>query len=56
MHSFRNSLRDRLRAVECSTEVVDAIGGWQVTTVGQEYGDGYPLEVLLAWLMKIKLG
>ena len=30
-------------------------GGWQVATVGQRYGDGYPLDVLLAWLMKIKL-
>ena len=55
IHSFRHSLRDRLRAVECPTEVVDAIGGWQVATVGQRYGDGYPLDVLLAWLMKIKL-
>lgn len=55
IHSFRHSLRDRLRAVECPTEVVDAIGGWQVATAGQRYGDGYPLDVLLAWLMKIKL-
>ena len=55
MHSLRRSLRDRLRAVECPTEVVDAIGGWQVATVGQGYGDSYPLEVLLVWLMKIKL-
>ena len=55
IHSFRHSLRDRLRAVECPTEVVDAIGGWQVATVGQRYGDGYPMDVLLAWLMKIKL-
>ena len=55
IHSFRHSLRDRLRAVECPTEVVDAIGGWQVATVGQRYGDGYQLDVLLAWLMKIKL-
>ena len=35
IHSFRNSLRDRLRAVECPTEIVDAIGGWQVASVGQ---------------------
>ena len=55
IHSFRHSLRERLRAVECPTEVVDAIGGWQVATVGQRYGDGYQLDVLLAWLMKIKL-
>ena len=55
IHSFRHSLRDRLRAVECPTEVVDAIGGWQVASVGQRYGNGYPLKVLMTWLTKIEL-
>jgi len=55
MHSFRLCLLDRLRLVECPTEVVDVIRGWQVATLGQRYGDGYQLEMLLAWLMKIKL-
>ena len=27
IHSFRHSIRDRLRAVECSPDVADAIGG-----------------------------
>ena len=52
IHSFRHSLRDRLRAVECPTEVVDAIGGWQVVLVGQRYENGYPLKVLMTWLTK----
>ena len=55
IHSFRHSLRDRLRAVECPTEVVDAIGGWQVASIGQRYGNGYPLKVLMTWLTKIGL-
>ena len=55
IHGFRHSLRDRLRAVECPTEVVDSIGGWQVGTVGKRYGNGYPLEVLMKWLIKIEL-
>ncbi len=55
IHSFRHSLRDRLRAVECPTEIVDAIGGWQVASVGQRYGNGYPLKVLMTWLTKIEL-
>ena len=38
-------MRDRLRAVECPTEIVDQIGGWVVASVGQGYGQGYPLEV-----------
>ena len=27
MHSFRHSMRDRLRAVSCPSEMVDQIGG-----------------------------
>ena len=53
IHSFRHSLRDRLRAVECPSDIVDAIGGWATTSVGQSYGNGYPLEVLERWLKKI---
>ena len=38
IHSFRHSLRDRLRAVECPSDVVDAIGGWTTEGIGQRYG------------------
>ena len=27
IHSFRHSMRDRLRAVECPSDIIDAIGG-----------------------------
>ncbi|WP_116084769.1 DUF6538 domain-containing protein [Tropicimonas sp. IMCC34011] len=50
MHSFRHSMRDRLRAVECPSDIVDQIGGWQTEGVGHGYGRGYPLEVLAKWL------
>ena len=53
VHSFRHSLRDRLRAVECPSDIVDAIGGWKTSGVGHGYGNGYPLEVLERWMMKI---
>jgi len=53
IHSFRHSLRDRLRAVECSSEIIDSLGGWQTAGVGQGYGDGYPLKILHHWLAKI---
>ena len=46
IHSFRHSLRDRLRAVECPSDIVDAIGGWKTSGIGHGYGNGYPLEVL----------
>ena len=53
IHSFRHSLRDRLRAVECPSDIADAIGGWKTAGVGHGYGDGYPLEVLERWITKI---
>jgi integrase len=53
IHSFRHSLRDRLRAVECPSDIVDAIGGWKTSGVGQGYGNGYPLDVLNRWMNKI---
>ena len=53
IHSFRHSLRDRLRAVECPSDIVDAIGGWKTSGVGHGYGNGYPLEVLENWMKRI---
>ena len=53
IHSFRHSLRDRLRAVECPSDIVDAIGGWKTSGVGHGYGNGYPLEVLEKWMDKL---
>ena len=53
IHSFRHSMRDRLRAVECPTDIVDSIGGWSKASIGESYGKGYPLEVLYKWLKKI---
>lgn len=53
MHSFRHSMRDRLRAVECPTDIVDQIGGWTTKGVGQGYGIGYPLTILYQWMEKV---
>ena len=52
MHSFRHSMRDRLRAVECPSDIVDQIGGWVTAGVGHGYGNGYPLKVLHQWINK----
>jgi integrase len=53
IHSFRHSLRDRLRAVECPSDIVDRLGGWTTEGVGQGYGSGYPLSVLTKWMALI---
>ena len=52
MHSFRHSMRDRLRSVQCPSDIADQIGGWTTSGVGQGYGSGYPLEVLHQWVEK----
>ena len=44
IHSFRHSMRDRLRAVECPSDIIDVIGGWTTTRVGQRYGLGQPMD------------
>ena len=43
VHSFRHSLRDRLRAVECPSDIIDQIGGWTREGVGEGYGEGHTL-------------
>ena len=53
MHCFRHSLRDRLRAIECPTDIADQIGGWSVQSIGQGYGSGYSLKVIEKWMESI---
>ena len=55
VHSFRHSLRDRLRLVECPSDIVDAIGGWTTSGIGQKYGVGYDLNVKYKWMKKIEV-
>ena len=50
VHSFRHSMRDRLRAVECPSDIIDQIGGWSSSSVGASYGKGYDLTVLAKWM------
>ena len=55
IHSFRHSLRDRLRAVECPSDIVDAIGGWATSGIGQNYGTGYSLTIKNKWMKRIEV-
>ena len=54
IHGLRHSLRDRLRAVECPSDITDQIGGWTTEGVGHGYGRGYSLEVMAKWMRKIE--
>jgi len=53
VHSFRHSLTDRLRAVQCPRDIIDAIGGWTASSIGEKYGQGYKLDVLHEWMLKL---
>jgi len=54
IHGLRHSFRDRLRAIEAPSDMIDQLGGWSLKSVGQGYGDGYDLELLVKYLTKIK--
>ena len=53
IHGLRHSFRDRLRAIECPSEIIDQLGGWSLRSVGQGYGIGYKLDKLVKWINKI---
>jgi len=53
IHGLRHSFRDRLRAIECPSEIIDQLGGWSLRSVGQGYGKGYELSVLSKWMNQI---
>ena len=45
--------RDRLRAVEAPSDMIDQLGGWSLQSVGQGYGDGYSIDKLSEWMLKL---
>jgi hypothetical protein len=49
-------MRDRLRAVECPSDIIDQIGGWLTQGVGASYGKGYNPAVMQKWLFKKMMG
>ena len=55
VHGLRHSLRDRLRAVECPSDIIDAIGGWTTTGIGHAYGKGYTVDILAKCMRKIEV-
>ena len=50
IHGFRHALRDRLRAVQCPSDMIDQIGGWSAAGIGEAYGEGYGLDRKREWV------
>jgi integrase len=53
LHGFRHAMRDRLREVDCPQDVMDEIGGWSKSSVGQTYGQGSSLERLHRFMERV---
>ena len=56
-HCLRPAFRDRLRAVECPIEPLDALGGWSaVQGAARRYGAGFTIKQRRSWLQRIAVG
>jgi hypothetical protein len=49
-----NHLSSKLRAVECPSDIIDAVGGWTTKGIGHAYGKGYTVDILAKWMRKIE--
>ena len=54
-HSFRHSMKDRLRNAGVPEDVRDAICGWKRRGVGATYGSGFSVEFLTGHMKKVVL-
>ena len=54
VYLFKHSMRDRLRAFECPKEIIDQIGGWLSSDIGESYGKGHSLATQTNWLARIE--
>jgi hypothetical protein len=52
LHSFRHTMRDRLRNVEAQSDLANRIGGWTSGGVGETYGQGHSLPVMQKFMQK----
>ena len=47
---MRHAFRDRLRAVNAPTDMIDQLGGWSHQSIGSEYGNGFPIYLCLEYM------
>ena len=53
VHRFGHYMRERLRAAECPSDIIEKIEGFS-PWVGASYVKGYELPVLAKWIKKLK--
>jgi len=44
------AFRDRLRAANAPSDMIDQLGGWSLQSVGQGYREGYSVDILARWM------
>jgi len=54
VHGMRHAFRDRLRAVNAPTDMIDQLGGWSHTDIGQNYGNGYNIVDSHWWIVRLQ--
>lgn len=54
VHSYRHSMRDRMREARIPEPEQERLGGWGSRTVGQRYGAGYAIEHLHLEMKKVE--
>ena len=54
VHSFRHSMRDRLREVQCPADMIDQIGGWSTAGIGKPMG-GYSVSRLHDFMLNLPM-
>ena len=55
IHSFRHSMRDRRKAVNAPSDMIDQIGGWSPVNIGEGYGKGFSIKQIHSGMLKIIL-
>ncbi|TGD42240.1 hypothetical protein EEB11_14835 [Pseudotabrizicola sediminis] len=51
LHSFRHTMRDRLRNVETPADLIDRIGGWKSQGIGETYGKGHKPQLMQRFML-----
>jgi integrase len=52
-HSFRHTMKDRLREASCPVDIQNAIQGHTNGSVAEKYGKGHSLKTMREWMHKV---
>ena len=53
IQGLKHIFRDRLRTIECPSEIIDHLDGWSLRSIGEGCGKSYDLFALKSWMLKL---